>query len=122
MLVARQMRDHILDVSHPDRIIERIAIDRKAGMRGIGEDDGQLVQRRFDVNRGNIGPRHHHIADTQPVESLRIGQQGALRHRSRVCWQGCFARSVAAAKRTAETGEQTSRLWVVVTHCRSGIK
>ena len=70
--------EDILDMHHPDNVIQGFTVDRHAGM-GVGIDLGdQIVQRRIDVDGAYIGAWHHDVMRAKTTEHEDIGDQGAF--------------------------------------------
>jgi hypothetical protein len=64
-------------MDHAARVIERLAIDRKAGMAGRLEDVEEIGERDVYRHRHNVRTRHHDV-----VHPLATQAQYVLEHRA----------------------------------------
>ena len=77
----RHVGDHVADVDHADRIVERLVVDDEARMAGALEHLDQVAQRNVLLHRDDVGARHHHVIDPAPAQRQDIGEHGALLRR-----------------------------------------
>ena len=75
---AHQPPHEILRVQHADDVVDRIAIDRQAGIRALRDEPDHVVQRRRDVDRGDLGPRDHQLLRLPEVQAKRAAQAAML--------------------------------------------
>ena len=72
--IGHQAED-VLDVDDPDRIVERLAINRQAAVFGLDEAGDDLIEGGVDLDGLDIGPRGHHVADVEPGELAGVPSQ-----------------------------------------------
>ena len=71
-------REHILDVQHAQRIVERLAIDRQARMLRFAEERDQLGERGLLLDRDDVRAGHHDVGDRDLAEAEQVGQHQPL--------------------------------------------
>ena len=70
--------DEVADVDHAARIVERLVIDRQAGVAGGAKAIEHLAQGRVERKRDDVGARHHHVLDPNVVQREHVLEDGAL--------------------------------------------
>src|SRR5947199_180876 len=63
----RDRSEYVLDVHKPDHVVERLAIDRHAGMAVLDHAFDDIVEGLIDVERDDIDARHHDIGGVAAV-------------------------------------------------------
>ena len=76
-----KIREHILDVDHADRLVERFPINRQARVAVLGELRNQLVPARFGIDRDNLAARNSDIVCVVFAEMQQVAEHGAFRRR-----------------------------------------
>ena len=72
---AEALAEHVADMDHADAVIQRIAVDRQAGMVLGLELLYQLVDADRRVDRDDVGPGHHYIDHGEIAEIEHVGEQ-----------------------------------------------
>ena len=70
--------DEVLDVDEADRVVEGLAIDRHARMAGLLEAREELAERDVDLDRLDVGARHHDVLDAHVAEPQDVGEHRPL--------------------------------------------
>src|SRR3546814_16772030 len=71
-------REHVLDVDHPDHLVEIFAIDRQAAVSRLGEKGDDIREARAFINRDDVGTRHRDVVDRLLAEMEEVAQHLAL--------------------------------------------
>ena len=79
--VAHHVADHVADVHHADRIVERLVVGDEARMAGAFEHLDQFAERDVALHRDDVGARHHDVVDPAPAQRQDVGQHDALLRR-----------------------------------------
>ena len=53
--------EEVAHVQDADDVVERLAVDRVARVRRVEHRRERLLRRHLDRDRGDLGPRHHHV-------------------------------------------------------------
>ena len=69
-----EIGEHVLDVDHPDHIVQLVAIDRHARMAVIREDRDHLVPAGIGADRHDLAPRHGNVVRVVLAEMEEIAQ------------------------------------------------
>ena len=77
-LLLRDAGQHVLDVDHADDIVERFTVDRHAGMGFLGHAFDQRRKRGVDIDRHDVGARHHGIDHGAVAQLQDIGEEHPL--------------------------------------------
>ena len=77
-LARTTVGDQILDVHHPDHVVELLAIDRQAGMVFPLHRRQRLVETDRHRHRHDVGARHHHVVRGGAAQAQHVGDQNAL--------------------------------------------
>ena len=67
-----QKLEHVLNVNHANRIIQRVAIDRHARMACLDKGFQHLIKLGGYIDRDNISAGGHDIIDPQGLEGLGL--------------------------------------------------
>jgi hypothetical protein len=60
--------EEVAHVEHADDVVERLAIHRVAGVRGVEHGRERLLGRQLRRDRDDLGARHHHVGDVLVAE------------------------------------------------------
>ena len=66
--VGGQQFEHVLDIGHPHRIVEGVAVDRHARVLDLGELAHHLLERGGDLDGHDVRAGGHHVGDAQRLE------------------------------------------------------
>ena len=69
---------HVLDVDHPDDLVERFAVDRQAAVPRVGKDGDDFLETGALRDRDDLAARHRHIIDRLLAEVEQVAQHLAL--------------------------------------------
>ncbi len=65
-------------MDHAERVVERFAVDRHAGMAAVLELGHQLAERRVDLDGVDVGARDHDVGHAIVAEPKDVAEEHAL--------------------------------------------
>ena len=68
----------VLRVQDADDVVDRVAVDGQPRVRALRDDADDLVERRVDVERGDLAPRHHQLLGLTQIQPQRALQPAML--------------------------------------------
>src|SRR5690606_626138 len=73
--------EDVLDVDHPDDLVERFAVDREAAVPRLCEERDNILKRRAFLDRDDVGPRDGDVVDRLFAEMKEVTEHLALDRR-----------------------------------------
>ena len=68
----------VLDVNEPDRIVQRLTKDGKAGMSAGAKNRQKFRQAHADLDRLDVGARQHDVLDPRLAQAKDVAEHGLL--------------------------------------------
>ena len=77
-LLIRNTGNHILQMDRPHDIVQVLFINRNTANLLLGQHRKNILITGFNINRNNIGPRHHHLINCNIPQRQNIRKQSPL--------------------------------------------
>src|SRR3546814_4337803 len=75
---SSDLREHFLDVDHPDHLVEMFAIDRQSAGPRCGNEVDDILEGRAFVDGDDVGARHRDVVDRLLAEMEKVAQHLAF--------------------------------------------